>query len=320
MTAIISIRRLTKQYHAPDGPLALSEIDLDIQEGEIFSLLGPNGAGKTTLIAILAGLFPPTSGDATVAGHSVVQNPMAVKQIIGVVPEEIALYPQLSGRRNLRYFGQLYGLRGQQLDRAVDDTLRIVGMTERADDKVTRYSNGMKRRLNVGVGLLHKPRVILMDEPTLGLDPESRRRILDLVLWLSRDQGTTVLYTTHYMEEAQQLSNRIGIINRGKIIALGTPDELMHTIQAHDTVRLDVAGSDVATTVLDALRQVAGVKQVSTQNDTITLSVLNTHVVLHGVLGIVGESGIVVRSLTVEQPNLEAVFRHLTGQSLGAET
>lgn len=316
MAEIITIRELSKQYQPPSGPMALDDIDVHIQEGEIFSLLGPNGAGKTTLIAILCGLFPPTSGEAIVAGHSVVQNPMAVKQLIGVVPEEIALYPQLSGRQNLRYFGLLYDLGGQELDKAIDTTLTVIGLMDRADDKVAHYSSGMKRRLNIGVGLLHKPRIVLMDEPTVGLDPESRRRILDLVLQLKRDHGATILYTTHYMEEAEELSDRVGVIHHGRIIALGAPDELIQTIHAEDTLRLHVGVSQVTATTLDALKQVGGIKQVSLDEDTITLSILRAAEVLPDVLRVVEESGIGVRSLTVQQPNLEGVFLRLTGQKL----
>ena len=316
MAEIITLRNLSKQYHPPDGPLAISEIDLHIQEGEIFSLLGPNGAGKTTLIAVLCGLFPPTSGEAIIAGYSVVQNPMAVKRLIGVVPEEIALYPQLSGRRNLQYFGLLYGLGRQELDEAIDEALTVVGLADRADERVGHYSSGMKRRLNIGVGLLHRPRIVLMDEPTVGLDPEGRRRILDLVLQLKRDLGTTILYTTHYMEEAQEISDRVGIIHHGKIIALGKPDELIQTIHAEDTLRLHVGVSPVSAATLTALRQVRGVRQVSPDGETITLSVLHAAEVLPKVLRLVEESGIGVRSLTVRQPNLEAVFLRLTGQRL----
>ena len=316
MAAIITVRKLSKQYNPPDGPLAINDVDLRIQEGEIFSLLGPNGAGKTTLIAVLCGLFPPSSGDAIIAGHSVVQNPMAVKRIIGVVPEEIALYLQLSGRQNLRYFGLLYGLSGQELDEAIEDVLTVIGMTDRAGDKVAHYSSGMKRRLNVGVGLLHKPRILLLDEPTLGLDPESRRRILDLVLELKQDHGATILYTTHYMEEAQELSDRVGIIHHGKIIALGTPDELIQTIHAEDRLRLHVGVSKVSASVMDALRQVRGVKRVLLEGDAITLSLLHAAAALPEILHIAEESGINVRSLTVQQSNLETVFLRLTGQRL----
>lgn len=316
MAEIITIRKLSKQYNPPNGPLAIDEVDLHIQQGEIFSLLGPNGAGKTTLIAVLCGLFTPTSGEAIIAGHSVVQNPMAVKQIIGVVPEEVALYPQLSGCQNLRYFGLLYGLSGGKLDEAIDEVLTVIGLTDRAGDEVAHYSSGMKRRLNVGVGLLHKPRIVLLDEPTLGLDPESRRRILDLVLELRREHGTIVFYTTHYMEEAQELSDRVGIIHHGKIIALGTPDELIQTIHAEDTLRLHVGVSEVSAAMLEALKLVRGVRQVFLEGDAIALSLLHAAEVLPEILHIAEESGVSVRSLMVQQPNLETVFLRLTGQRL----
>jgi ABC-2 type transport system ATP-binding protein len=315
MAEIITIRNLSKRYH-PHGPLVLDNINLHIHEGEIFSLLGPNGAGKTTLIAVLCGLFPPSSGEAIIAGHSVVQDPMAVKQIIGVVPEEVALYPRLSGRQNLRYFGELYGLSGQELDRAIDDVLAVIEMTDRAGDKVAHYSSGMKRRLNVGVGLLHKPKIVLLDEPTLGLDPESRRRILNLVKQLKQDHGATVLYTTHHMEEAQELSDRVGIIHLGQIIALGMPDELIEAIRAEDTLRLHVGAGKVSAAALEPLRQVEGVRQVSLQGDIITISVLHAHGKLPEILRIAEQVGTRVRSLTIQEPNLESVFLQLTRQPL----
>jgi len=315
MAEIITIRNLSKRYH-PHGPLVLDNINLHIHEGEIFSLLGPNGAGKTTLIAVLCGLFPPSSGEAIIAGHSVVQDPMAVKQIIGVVPEEVALYPRLSGRQNLRYFGELYGLSGQELDRAIGDVLAVIEMTDRAGDRVAHYSSGMKRRLNVGVGLLHKPKIVLLDEPTLGLDPESRRRILNLVKQLKQDHGTTVLYTTHHMEEAQELSDRVGIIHLGQIIALGMPDELIEAIRAEDTLRLHVGAGRVSAAALEPLRQVEGVRQVSLQGDIITISVLHAHGKLPEILRIAEQVGTRVRSLTIQEPNLESVFLQLTRQPL----
>jgi len=310
MAEIITIRNLSKRYH-PHGPLVLDNINLHIHEGEIFSLLGPNGAGKTTLIAVLCGLFPPSSGEAIIAGHSVVQDPMAVKQIIGVVPEEVALYPRLSGRQNLRYFGELYGLSGQELDRAIGDVLAVIEMTDRAGDRVAHYSSGMKRRLNVGVGLLHKPKIVLLDEPTLGLDPESRRRILNLVKQLKQDHGTTVLYTTHHMEEAQELSDRVGIIHLGQII-----DELIEAIRAEDTLRLHVGAGRVSAAALEPLRQVEGVRQVSLQGDIITISVLHAHGKLPEILRIAEQVGTRVRSLTIQEPNLESVFLQLTRQPL----
>jgi ABC-2 type transport system ATP-binding protein len=319
MAAIISIRNLTKQYDPPRGPLAIQGIDLEIQPGEIFSLLGPNGAGKTTLIGVLCALFPPTGGEAIVAGHSVVQNPMAVKRTIGVVPEEIALYPQLSGRQNLHYFGLLYGLGGRELNAAVEEALLVVGLTDRAHDRVAHYSSGMKRRLNIGVGLLHKPRILLMDEPTVGLDPANRQHILGLVRQLKQDRGTAILYTTHYMEEAQELSDRVGIIHLGKIIAMGTPNDLIQTIHGEDRLRLSVAVASVPAAALEGLRLVPGVSRVTLEADSINLSLFQAAERLPEIVRILEQGGINLRSLTVQQPDLEAVFLRLTGEALASE-
>ena len=316
MPDIIELHNLLKQYNPPQGPIAVDGVDLCIREGEIFSLLGPNGAGKTTLISMLCGLFPPTAGEVIVSDYDVARHPMAVKQIIGVVPEEVALYPQLSGLQNLRYFGMLYGLSGHALDRAIAEVLEVVGLVDRAADKVGHYSSGMKRRLNVGVGLLHRPRIVLLDEPTLGLDPKSRRRILDLVLELKRDHGTTVLYTTHYMEEAHELSDRVGIIHQGKIIALGTPDELIQGVDAEETLRVYTGLSPLPAHMLEALRQVPGVLRVTVQEDAYTLSLKDAAPALPHILRIVEESGIRARSLSLHPPSLETVFLELTGQRL----
>ncbi len=316
MSEIITIRKLSKQYHPPAGPLAVNEIDLDIREGEIFSLLGPNGAGKTTLLSLLCGLFPPTDGEAIVAGHSVGEDPMAVKRVVGVVPEEIALYPRLSGQRNLRYLGQLYGLSGPELEKAVDDALAVVGLADRGGDRVAHYSGGMKRRLNIGAGLLHRPRILLMDEPTLELDPAGRRRILDLVQQLRRERGVTILYCTHHMDEAQELSDRVGIIHRGRIIAMGTPDELIRSIDGEDTLRLQVGLSGTPAGLANALQQVQGVRQVSVNGEVVTLRLRHAAGALPGILRLAEELGVGVQSLTVRQPGLEAVFLRLTGEKL----
>jgi ABC-2 type transport system ATP-binding protein len=316
MGSIITTRRLTLRYHPSPGPPAIDEVDLDIREGEIFGLLGPNGAGKTTLIAVLCGLLPPTAGDATIAGHSVARDPMAVKRAIGVVPEEIALYARLSGRQNLRFFGSLRGLAGREMDRAVDEALAEIALTDRAGDKVADYSNGMKRRLNIAVELLHKPRILLMDEPTLGLDPESRRHILDLVTRFKRERGATILYTTHNMEEAQELSDRVGIIHRGRIIAQGAPGELIQAMRSEDTLRLDIGASAVSAAALSALSRVPEARLISSDNQILLFSLRSAAEALPEILAIVKEAGIGVRALTVQQPSLETVFLRLTGERL----
>jgi ABC-2 type transport system ATP-binding protein len=206
MSNILEVQNLVKKY---GDFTAVKGISFDIKEGEIFSLLGPNGAGKTTTISMLSTLYAPTSGDATIAGHSVTKSPMAVRNAIGVVPQDIALYEDLTAKENLIFWGQMYGLSGKSLTARVDEVLEQIGLVDKAKDRVKTYSGGMKRRVNIGVGLLHKPKLLFMDEPTVGIDPQSRRAILDTVKDLNK-QGMTVLYTTHYMEEAEELSDRVG--------------------------------------------------------------------------------------------------------------
>ena len=316
MAPIIQIRDLKKHFNPPDGPLAVKDVDLDIEAGEVFSLLGPNGAGKTTTISMISGLLAPTAGTAIIDGHDIVREPIAAKRVIGVVPQEIALYDRLSARQNLRFFGQLYGLSGRELNRAVDEVLEFIGLAERADDRVETYSGGMKRRVNIGVGLLHKPKIVFMDEPTVGIDPQSRRRILDTVLELKRDRGMTVLYTTHYMEEAQELSDRVGIIDHGEIIALGTTGELIQMVGEQDHLSLRVGEQQVPQPVLEAFQQVEGVTSVSQQDGEIRVAALRGRKALPDLIQIANREGIDILSVLVQEPDLEAVFLHLTGRAL----
>ncbi|MBI5960216.1 MAG: ABC transporter ATP-binding protein, partial [Chloroflexi bacterium] len=247
---IIEIRGLKKQFNPPDGVWAVKGVTFEIMAGEVFSLLGPNGAGKTTTISMMSGLLTPTEGDVLMGGHSIRTEPMAVKQMIGVVPQELALYPSLTARQNLAFFGKMYGLSGAALKKRVDEVLEFAGLMDRANDPVQEYSGGMKRRVNIGVGLLHRPQILFLDEPTVAIDPQSRRNILDAVKELNQ-QGITVFYTTHYMEEAQELSHRVGIVDHGEIIAIGTQPELTQMVGQHDTLILKVPG--VTPSVLEAL-------------------------------------------------------------------
>ena len=236
MTSILEVKELVKKY---GDFTAVNGISFDIKEGEIFSLLGPNGAGKTTTISMLSTLFIPTSGEATIGGHSVTHDPMAVRNLIGVVPQELALYDDLTARENLNFWGQMYDLSGKPLKTRVDEVLEQIGLADKARNRVKTYSGGMKRRVNIGVGLLHKPRLLFMDEPTVGIDPQTRRAILDSVDALNQ-QGMTVLSTTHYMEEAEELSDRVGIIDHGELIALGTQAELNRSVGENNTLVLHI--------------------------------------------------------------------------------
>ncbi len=292
---------------------AVQDVSFDVKQGEIFSLLGPNGAGKTTTISMISCLLQPMEGDVLVMGHSIRREPQQVKAAIGVVPQEIALYEDLSARENLNFWGKMYGLRGAALHRRVDEILGITGLADRQKGRTGKFSGGMKRRLNIGIALLHKPQVFIMDEPTVGIDPQSRRNILDSVMELNRE-GATVLYTTHYMEEAQELSDHIAIMDHGKLIALGTHEELVKIVGEMDRLRLTInAESD---RLLEGWKAIPGVQGVDAENGDINLLVDDSNMVLPQLFEVATQSGVRVTSVDIQEPNLEAVFLHLTGRAL----
>jgi ABC-2 type transport system ATP-binding protein len=222
---IIEIRELTKFYKGNDEP-AIKNISLDIFAGEIFGLLGPNGAGKTTTISILCGLFSPTTGSVKIDGIDISTNLDKIKQIIGVVPQDVALYPTLTALENLRFFGNMFGLRGKELDNRIFQKMQIFGLDKVARKRIDKYSGGMKRRVNLIAGLLHEPKILFLDEPTVGIDVQSRIVILDYLKEINKE-GTTIIYTSHYMEEAENLCSRVAIIDRGVIISIGNPKQLV---------------------------------------------------------------------------------------------
>jgi len=292
---------------------AVRGISFDVGRGAIFSLLGPNGAGKSTTISMLSCLLRPTAGDATVMGHSILQDPAGVKAAIGVAPQEVAIYEDLTARENLEFWGKMYGLRGHALRQRVDEVLELVGLTDRQRGRVGKFSGGMKRRINIAVALLHRPAVLILDEPTVGIDPQSRRHILDGVLAYNRE-GTTVLYTTHYMEEAQELSDHIAIMDHGQIIALGTHQELVQIVGEQD--RIDFAWDAAPEALLARWRAIDGVHQVSATDGAVSVLADDSNVVLPRLFEAAAVAGVHISSVSIQEPNLETVFLHLTGRAL----
>ena len=328
---IVEAHGLAKVFKRPDGSevQAVKGVDLAIYQGEIFSLLGPNGAGKTTTISMISGLLTPSRGDARIGGHSITKEPIAAKRLLGVVPQEIALYPTLTARQNLEFFGRMQGMRGAELARRVDEVLDFIDLADRQKDRVETFSGGMKRRVNIGVGLLHRPQLIYMDEPTVGIDPQSRRRILDTVQSLRDAYGMTVLYTTHLMEEAQELSDRVGIMDHGEIIALGTVGDLVQQVGEQDRLVFNVGMQTVDDGFVERIRQqVPGVTRAlydppgedgeEKANDSGLLIVYAARgrKALAQIIQMMTEAGLEINSVQVREPDLEAVFLHLTGRAL----
>lgn len=312
MAPILEVTNLVKKY---GDFTAVNGISFDIQEGEIFSLLGPNGAGKTTTISVLSTLYSPTSGDATIGGYSVSRQPMQVRKLIGVVPQDLALYEDLTARENLSFWGQMYDLGGKALDQRIGQVLDQIGLVDHANQRVKTFSGGMKRRVNIGVGLLHQPRLLFMDEPTVGIDPQSRRAILDSVKDLNR-QGMTVLYTTHYMEEAQELSHRVGIIDHGDLIAIGTQAELTRQVGEYESLQLMLGEMDDANALSKALSGLEGVVRADVVDHCIDIITPEAELVLAPAVSKANQLNIKIHSVTIQEPNLEAVFLHLTGRAL----
>lgn len=354
METLVEVRGLTKVFKRHDGTEihAVKNVDLDIEKGEIFSLLGPNGAGKTTTISMMSGLITPTNGDAKIGGHSIRDTPLAAKKLMGVIPQEIALYLKLSARQNLEFFGKMYGMGGKELKHRVDEVIEFIDLQDRQKDRVETFSGGMKRRVNIGVGLLHRPQLIHMDEPTVGIDPQNRRRILDTVFRLRDEYNMTVLYTTHLMEEAEELSDRVGIIDHGEVIAMGTQGELTQQVGEEDRLIFSAGEQTVADDVLQRLQtEVPGVTKAEcrvvqlqelqesgetedvmqdvratgtmtvlrsgqTRESVITVYAARGRKALPPIIHILDGEGIDIRSVEVREPDLEAVFLKLTGRAL----
>jgi len=306
---VVTVDNLRKYYgdvHAVDG------ISFEIREGEIFGLLGPNGAGKTTTINVLCTYTEPTAGEVIVARHSVTAEPEAVKRSIGVVPQDIALYPDLTAVENLRFFGRMYDVPKARLEQRIANLLQLVGLTEHARRRVEHYSGGMKRRLNLAVGLLSEPRFLMLDEPTVGVDPQSRNGIFENIQALNQE-GLTILYTTHYMEEAELLCHRVAVMDQGRIIALDTPQNLINTL---GTGILHIGVRNVDEKMLARLQALPQVKVVYHRGDTLAFEIVDAQRALLDIIALFSETGTSMTSLEILEPNLESVFIQLTGKTL----
>jgi ABC-2 type transport system ATP-binding protein len=293
--------------------VAVADVSFAIAPGETYGLLGPNGAGKTTSISMVCGILERDGGEVLIDGRPMTTRSTDTKADIGLVPQDLAIYPDLTARENLWFFGRLYEMSGRDLKVRIDEVLSIIGLAERSDDRAGEFSGGMKRRLNIGIGLLHRPRLLVLDEPTVGVDPQSRNAILESVEALS-DEGMAVLYTTHYMEEAERLCDRVGIIDEGEIKAEGTRAELVSMIGERDRVRLTATGDLAA--AARALEQTNPVEKASVADGALVLVVDGARGALPDMLRRAADSGAQVTGVDVSEPNLEAVFLHLTGKAL----
>jgi len=308
--AIITVENLVKRYN---GHTAVDGVSFEINRGEIFGLLGPNGAGKSTIISILCCLLEPTLGSVVIDGSDIRKNANNIKKIIGVVPQEISLYHTLTARENLVFYGKIYGLSGRALKTRVEALLDMVGLTERADDLLEGYSGGMKRRINIAAALLHEPRILYLDEPTTGVDPQSRRRIYDTIQDLNR-QGMTVLLTTHQMEDAEKLCHRIAIVDKGKLIALDTQKGLLELVGESDLIH--VQATEISPDPVELIKRMPDVQKVSLDEGNITIQLVRGRESLAGIIDILTSSGTRVESIYIKEPDLETLFLHLTGTSL----
>ena len=308
--AVLACDGLVKRF---GDRVAVDGIGFSIAPSETYGLLGPNGAGKTTTISMVCGLLVRDAGSVEVDGRPMDIGAVKGKAAIGYVPQSLAIYPELTARENLRFFGRLYGMDGADLDRRVGEVLEIIGLTERSSERTDQFSGGMQRRLNIGIGLLHRPKLLVLDEPTVGVDPQSRNAILENIEALAAE-GMAILYTTHYMEEAERLCDRIGIIDEGRLRAEGTRRELISLIGQRDRVSLSMDGS--VADVASALRELDGVEEATAHGAGIDLLVVESRRLLPRIMETVSAAGASVTGIEITEPDLEAVFLHLTGRAL----
>ncbi|WP_078380651.1 ABC transporter ATP-binding protein [Sutcliffiella halmapala] len=308
---MIETIKLSKTYK---GKKAVDEINIYLDEGEAVGLLGPNGAGKSTTISMISSLLKPSSGDVKLNGDSTIKNPAEIRKVLGVVPQEIALYEELSAYENLKFFGEIYKVKKSILEERIQDVLEMVGLKDRQKDLVKTFSGGMKRRVNIAAALLHNPKILILDEPTVGIDPQSRNHILETVRKLNEENGMTILYTSHYMEEVEQLCNRVYIMDHGKVVASGSKSELLSILSSEDTIQVQL--SETSAELVEKIKSMEHVRRIDESEQGIRIVSKKGSNILSDLVHAAESEGIQVTNFHMETPSLEDVFLHLTGRTL----
>jgi len=310
MNSVVTVKNLEKSYHTKK---AVDKINFMVNKGEIIGLLGPNGAGKSTIINILATVLSADSGEISILGYDLKKDIYLIKQKIGIVPQDLAIYEEISAEKNVRFFASLYNLKGKQLESNVKEALELVGLYDKKDDKPKIFSGGMKRRLNIACAIAHKPQLIIMDEPTVGIDPQSRNHILESIKIL-KEHGATIIYSTHYMEEVEAISDRIIIMNDGKIIAEGTKEELKQKVNDEITYSFTVNNSNTLNE--EQFYKIEGVTKVKISENTVEITIENSKDNINEIISIITSNGCNIENLNSKKASLETVFLELTGKKL----
>ncbi len=308
---IIQLKNVTKRY---DDKLAVDNISLDIEEGELFGLLGPNGAGKSTLISMICGLTKLDKGDIIINGSSIKTNPIAAKQNIGLVPQEIALYENISAIDNLKFWGKMYSLKGNLLKERIEEVLEATGLKDRRKEKVSKFSGGMKRRLNIACAVMHYPKIVIMDEPTVGIDPQSRNNILEFTKELNKKHGSTLIYTSHYMEEVEALCSKVCILDEGRVIAKGDQDHIKRMIMNEERVEITI--SEYKPEIDLILKKLTSVRDVVYKDSKLTVIMHDTQRSIQQIIEVLIKAEVGIKDISIKKPTLETVFLSLTGKAL----
>lgn len=311
MLSKICVKNITKRF---DDKLVLDNVSFVIKDGDIFGLIGPNGAGKSTLINIMTGILKANNGEVSIGGYSISKDPLKAKALIGLIPQELALMEPLSAYDNLEYFGAFYGLGGKLLKERIKGALDVTGLSDRKNEKVKKFSGGMKRRLNLAIGIMHGPKVLIMDEPTVGVDPQSRNYIFEFVKKINKENNTTIIYTSHYMEEVEQLCNTIFILDEGKEVASGSKATIKSMASIHGTIKLTLAGSNEE--FILKLKELQGVKDCFIIEGKINILIDDIKFKLEELLHLIAKENKIIKSFNVEEASLEEVFLSLTGKKL----